>query len=140
MSTKYVFVIKGSLSSGLVRQAHSRVDSALRPCTASAYLTKFKLYFAFISWQQLPLQDLGSILAFLEFLTQNGSRAPSLTSYISVLRHYFKCNTTALDHRKVYLFIKSVLINSVYIPKFKANISISLLLKIVSKCNTFGCV
>ena len=145
MCTKYVFIITGPLASRLVCQAHSRLDAALCPRTASAYLTRFKLYLAFISWLQLPLQDLDSILAFLEFLTQNGSRAHALTSYISVLRHYFKCcdiDISALAHRKVYLIIKSVSINSTYIPKFKANITISMLDKITSKCDTlrYGCV
>ena len=145
MCTKYVFIITGPLASRLVRQAHSRLDAALHPRTASVYLTRFKLYLAFISWLQLPLQDLDSILAFLEFLTQNGSRAHTLTSYISVLRHYFKCcgiDISALAHRKVYLFIKSVSINSMYIPKLKANITISMLDQITSKCYTlrYGCV
>ena len=59
--------------------------------------------------------------------------------------HFFKCcdiDISALAHRKVYLFIKSVSINSTYIPKFKANITISMLDKIISKCDTlrYGCV
>ena len=145
MCTKCIFVISGSIASRLVRQAHVRMDSALRPRTASAYLSKFKLYLAFITWFHLPVQDLSSILAFLELLTQHGSRAHSLTSYISVLRHYFKfydIDSAPLAHRKVHLFIKSVSMNSVYVPKFKANITISLLCKIVSKCDsmTYGCV
>ena len=145
MCTKYVFIIAGPLASRLVCQAHSRLEAALRPRTASAYLTRFKLYLAFISWLQFPLQDLDSILAFLEFLTQNGSRAHALTSYISVLRHYFKCcdiDIAAFAHRKVHLFIKSVLMNFRYVPRFKANITISMLQKITSKCDTlkYGCV
>ena len=143
--TKCLFIIAGPLASRLVRQAHSRVEAALRPCTAAAYLTRFKLYLAFISWLQLPLQDLDSILAFLELLVQHGSKAHALTSYISVLKHYLKCcdiDISALEHRKVYLFIKSVSINSTYVPKFKANITISLLDKITKACDTlrYGCV
>ena len=112
-------------------QAYVRLGQALRPWTVSAYATKFKLYLAFTSWHQLPMQDVNAILAFLEFLTQNGSRAQSLASYVSVLRHYFRlCDIDALglSHRKIQ-FIKSVSINSVYMPKFKANITFSLLLK-----------
>ena len=137
VSTKYVSIIAGSASS-LVRQAHVRLGQALRPRTASAYASKFKLYLAFTSWHQLPTHDVDAILAFLEFLTQNGSRAQSLASYVSVLKHYFKlCDIDALGltHRKVQLFIRSVSINSVYMPKFKANITIALLIKIVEKCD-----
>ena len=116
-----------------MRQAYVRLGQALRPRAASAYVTKFKLYLAFTSWHQLPIHDVDAILAFLEFLMQNGSRAQSLASYVSVLKHYFRlCDVDAsgLSHRKIQLFTKSVS-NSVYMPKYKANITISLLLKIV---------
>ena len=137
VSTKYVSIIAGSASS-LMRQAYVRLGQALRPRTASAYVTKCKLYLAFTSWHQLPIHDVDAILAFLEFLTQNGSRAQSLASYVSVLKHYFRLcdvDTSGLSHRKIQLFIKSVSINSVYMPKYKANITISLFLKIVQNCD-----
>ena len=119
-------------------QAYVRLGQALRPCTASANATKFNLYLAFTSWHQLPIQDVDAILVFLEFLTQNGSRAQSLASYVSVLKHYFRLcdiDILGLSHRKIQLLIRSVSINSVYMPKFKANITIALLLKIVQKCD-----
>ena len=77
-------------------------------------------------------------MAFLEFLTQNGSRSQSLSSYVSVLRHYFRLydiQTLPLDHRKIQLFVKSVSINSSYMPQLKANITTPLLIKIAKACD-----
>ena len=80
-----------------------------------------------------------TILAFLEFLTQHGTRAHSLSTYVSVLRHFFQIyeiETHALSHRKIHLFIKSVSINSSYCPKYKATFTIPLLTKLVHACNS----
>ena len=134
---QYVCVIS-DLASQLVNKAYTRVHTALRPRTSSAYQSKFKLFLAFIAWFQFPLIHVDTILGFLEFLTQNGSRSHSLASYVSVLRHYFKLydiQTSVLDHRKVHLFIKSVSINAPYIPRHKANITIPILTKIVKACD-----
>ena len=101
-------------------------------------MSKFRLFLAFIIWYQVPLVHVDTILSFLEFLTQNGSRTQSLTSYVSVLRHYFKLydvDTTPLDHGKVHLFVKSVSINSTYTPRFETYLTIPLLLKLVKACD-----
>ena len=132
-------VFSGSPMDKLTSQAYLRIQAALRPRTASSYISKFKLYLAFIGWYNLPLHLVDTILAFLEFLVQHGSKAHTLTSYVSVLSHYFKLfdiDTTPLRHRKVYLFIKSVSINSPYSPKYHGTISIPLLHQLVSACNS----
>ena len=92
-------------------------------------------------WHQLPLHHVDSVLVFLEFLVQNGSKSHTLTSYVSVLNHYFKLfdiQTWGICHRKVHLFIKSVSMNSVYSPTFKALITIPILQKIVQVCDTIA--
>ena len=132
----YLIAGPGSL---LISQAHHRVHTALRPRTSAVYLAKFKLFLAFSTWYQFPLHVVVTILAFLEFLTQNGSRAPSLASYVSVLRHFFHLydiDSQSLNHRKIHLFIKSVSINSSYCPKYKATLTIPILLKLVHACNS----
>ena len=83
-------VFSGSSVDKLTSQAYIRIQAALRPRTASSYMSKFKLYLAFIMWYNLPLQLVDSILAFLEFLVQHGSKSHILTSYVLVLSHYFK--------------------------------------------------
>ena len=60
---------------------------------------------------------------------------------MSVLNHYFKLfdiQTWGISHRKVHLFIKSVSMNSVYSPTFKALITIPILQKIVQACDTIA--
>ena len=72
---------------------------------------------------------------------QNGSRDFVLTSYLSVLRHYFKIynlNASCLDHRKIFLLIKAISINSVYKPRVKANITIDILHKLFKGYNKFN--
>ena len=103
-------------------------------------MDKFSLFLAFTEYCQLPLQELGSILAFMEFVVRNSSRAQALNSYVSVLRHYFRLLDVlyaSLSHRKVHLFIKSVAMNSAYVPKFKANFSVPILLKLIRVCDNF---
>ena len=121
-----------------MRQANDRVHTALRPRTSAAYLSKFKLFLAFVVWYQFPIHALDTILAFFEFLVQNGTRTHSLTSYVSVLRHYFNLydiDTLPLNHRKVHLFIKSVSINSSYFPRYKATITVPILTKLILACD-----
>ena len=82
-----------------------------------------------------------TILAFLEFLVQNGSRAHTLNSYLSVFNHYFKLfdiDTAHVSHRKVQLFIKSVSMNSAYVPKHKAIITIPTLLTLIQACDNIA--
>ena len=132
---EYICVIS-DLGSRLVNKAYTRVHTALRPRTSSAYQSKFNLFLAFITWFQFPLIHVDTILGFLEFLTQNGSHSHSLASH--VLRHYFKLydiETSTLDHRKVHLFIKSVSMNAPFVPTHKANITIPILTKIVKACD-----
>ena len=124
--------------SSLVSSAYSRIDNALRPRTAKAYLEKFKLYIALTSCCQIVLDHGDSILAFLELLAQNGSRSHTLANYVSVLKHFFRLydlDITGLMHRKIHLFVKSVSMNSKYFPRYKATFTIETLSKLVHACD-----
>ena len=93
---------------------------------------------AFAVWNQLRWEDIDTILGFLEFVVQSGSKALTLSSYISVLKHFFNLyniNVTALSHRKVHLFIKSVSMNAVYTLKYKSTMSIHVLTQLVKLCD-----
>ena len=132
-------MITGTPARRLWLQAHTRIDSALRPRTASAYKSKFDLYLAFATWMQLTLSSVESVICFLEFMAQQGSRAHTLMAYVSVMKHFFQLydlDISVLDHRKIKLLIKSVSMNSVYTPKFKANFTPSLLIKIALACDS----
>ena len=99
----------------------------------------FSLFLAFTAYCQIPLEEIDSILAFMEFLVRNGSRAQALNSYVSVLRHYFRLLDVpyaVLSHRKIHFFIKSISMNSPYLPKFKAKFTVPILLKLVKACDS----
>ena len=136
---KCIYLISGPAKS-LVQAAYARISSGLRPRTSQAYMDKFSLFLAFTSYCQIPLQEVDLILAFMEFLVRNGSRAQALNSYVSVLRHYFHLLDVPyapLAHRKIHLFIKSVAMNAPYSPKFKASFSVPIILKLVKACDSF---
>ena len=133
---KFTCIIAGRCP--LLSQAYSGLELGLRPRTAAAYLSKFRLFLEFCICYKFPLAHVDTILSFLEFLTLNGSRALVLTSYVSVFRHYFKMydlDCSPLNHRKIHLFIMSVSINSPYCPKVKANFTIPLLIQLAKACD-----
>ena len=74
-------MITGTSPDRLV-QDYSRLEKALRPQTAIAYTSKFKLYLAYASWYQFQVDEVNSVLAFSEFMAQYGSRAQALVGYI----------------------------------------------------------
>ena len=52
---------------------------------------------------------------------QKESKYHTSSGYVSIPSHYFKLfnlNNAGIRHRKVHLFIKSVVVNSVYSPNF----------------------
>ena len=75
----------------------------------------------------------------MELLAQSGSRAHTLTSYISVFKHFFSLwdwDTSVLQHRKIHLFLKSVAMNSDYTPLIKATLTIQDLERLAEACDT----
>ena len=56
-----MFLISGAAAHLLTSQAYVRIDTALRPRTAKNYLSKFKLYLAFVMWHQLSLDQVDTI-------------------------------------------------------------------------------
>ena len=136
--TKSFYVIADPRVSQLTAKASIRLNTALRPRTRQGYTAKLKTFLAFVTYYRLCPTDLDVILAFLELLAQAGSRAHTLASYISALRHYFQLwdwDCKSLAHRKTQLFIKAVSCNAKYIPRFKATLSISNLTKLATACN-----
>ena len=131
----YAFV--GSSGAVQLRQAHCRIDTARRPRTSATYLSKFKVFLAFSIKYKFPLSHTSTLLSFLEPLAQNGSKAHTLSSYVSAIAHYFKMYdipTSALSHRKV--LIKVVSINSDCTLSFKTVFTVSTLTKLVHACDS----
>ena len=112
-------------------------------CTSSPYLSSLPFQVqvipGFYNMVSVSPACGGHYISFLEFLTQNDTRAHSWSSYVSVLRHFFQLyeiDNHSLSHRKITLFIKSVSFNSSYFPKYKATFTIPILTKLVHACHT----
>ena len=59
----------------------SRVNRGLRPRTMAAYLSKFRLYLAFLAHLQFsPPDSFQAVAMFIEYLAQQGLRQSQITS------------------------------------------------------------
>ena len=68
VSPIFIDIIAGSPASILVSKANSWIKPALCLYTNAAYKAKFRVFFTFVVWFQLPLDKLDTILIFLEFV------------------------------------------------------------------------
>ena len=67
-----------------------RVQAGFRPRSKAAFLNKFRLYLAFVSFLKIRnLDSVHTVSLFVEFLAQQDLCAQTLTNYLSVLRHFF---------------------------------------------------
>ena len=128
--TSYSHVIAGSpLVDKLAADFRSRIHRALRPRTLAAYELKFRLYIAFlVAIQQQKPDALKSVTLFLEYLAQQGLRAPTLTNYMTVLRHFlsiFHMKVDILENRLVKLAIRAVAYNAPLSFKIRGVLSVS---------------
>ena len=107
----------------------ARVNRAFRLRTLAAYTQKFKSYLAFLVHTRKDKPDaLKSVTLFLEYLAQQGLRAPTLTNYVTVLRHFlsvFHMDTNVLENRLVKLAIRAVAYNAPLSFKIKGILSIT---------------
>ena len=107
----------------------ARVNGAFRPRTLAAYNQKFRSYLAFlVHTRQDKLDALKSVTLFLEYLAQQGLRAPTLTNYVTVLRHFLSIlhmDTSVLEDRLVKLAIRAVAYNAPLSFKIKGILSIA---------------
>ena len=107
----------------------ARVNRAFRPRTLAAYNLKFRSYLAFLVHTRQDKPDaLKSVTLFLEYLAQQGLRAPTLTNHVTVLRHFFSIfhmDTSILENHLVKLAIRAVAYNTPLSFKIKGILSIT---------------
>ena len=78
--------------------------------------------------------NIEQFLAFLEYLIQNNTSAPSLANYVSAIRtHYvmYSWNTEFLRDQKIAMLLKSVTINRPFEPKTVSILDVDILKQIV---------
>ena len=136
---QFTHLIVGTTAEALVTQAYKRLESALIPRTATAYLSKLKLFLSFVSWFQFPLVHVDTLLALSSPQKMVPPLLPLQVMYppCVITSKSFFFDLAPLNHRKIHLFIKSVGINAPYTPKYKANFTIPILLRLVKACDKF---
>ena len=87
----------------------------------------------------LPIQqvDIQILLAFMEFLVQNGQSQPTIANYMAALRAYHIMYNLATDPFKdgrIQLFQKSLKIHAPFTPTQRNPLTIDLLSKIIQQC------
>ena len=109
------FIFTGTLAFGhLHATASARLLQAHRPSSRSKYQSQFRSFIMFCNFYQLNMAAIQSphIVAFIEFLAQNGLSHASIVTYISALKqqfHHYGLNQAALSHKNVSLMLASCL-------------------------------
>ena len=131
----FILIVGLPLVDKLPADFRDRVNKAFRPRTLAAYNLKFRLYLAFLIHMQQEKPDaLKSVTLFLEYLAQQGLRAPTLTNHMTVLRHFFSVfnmNVDFLESRLVKLAIRAVAYNAPLSFKIKGTLSIAQLRQLI---------
>ena len=80
------------------------------------------------------------ILAFLEYLTENGLNPDNIANYIAAIRAMFitySLSTRPLRHEKIQLFMKAIRLNKPFTPNIPTIITEDMLRSILTACEQF---
>ena len=123
----------------LATSAASRFLDAFRPSTKRQYARYWLDYQAFKVAAGLPSQqvDIQILLAFMEFLVQNGQSQATIANYMAAIRAYHimhNLQTAPFTDQRVQLFQKSLKIQAPFNPTKRSHLTVDLLLQIVQQC------
>ena len=126
----------------LATAAASRLLDAFRPSMKRQYARSWLDYQAFKVAAGLPSRqvDIQILLAFMEFLLQNGQSQPTISNYMAAIRAYHIIHnlpTAPFTDQRVQLFQKSLKIQAPFKPTKRSPLTIDLLLEIVQQCQHF---
>ena len=123
----------------LISSAWNRTQQAFRPSTRSAHYTHFKTYLSFTGYMKVaPHLTVATVLAFMEYLTQNAISPKVLQNYISSIRTVAKSygwDTSALSHYSVSHLLRSLRINSTFSPTVRGIFDLHTLELISKSCD-----
>ena len=122
-----------SQAAQLATSAASRLLDAFRPSTKRQYARSWLDYQAFKLAAGLPLYqvDIHILLAFMEFLVQNGLSQPTIANYMAAIRSYhiiYNLPTAPFTDQSIQL--------NPFNPIKRSPLTIELLLQIVQKCQS----
>ena len=117
----------------------TRLADAWAASTARSYIAMFRLFMAFLIFTDTSIHQvkIHNFLAFLEFLTVNGTKASQLMNYISAIKACyvrFSLPVDIFENQQIAMFTKSVQKTAsfqVHIPKL---VDVDLLKLIIQNC------
>ena len=114
---------------------------AFRPGTQRSYGSMFRLFIAFTVFMQVSLMELCPriLLAYLQFLTTNGSSAPTLANHMSAIKANLAIHglpTQIFHDPRIKYFQKSITLHRPFKPALKAIIDIDTLQLMVRLCDS----
>ena len=135
-----VFVDLPPLTSQLTTRALSHLSQAFRPSTSKTYSRMFRDFLGFLvaagmSSHQITHQV---VLAFMQFLLDNGCSHSNIANYLTGVRAFFVvhgCNTQPFRHEQIQLFLKFLKLNVQFQPKANTIITIQQLYSLISACD-----
>ena len=121
-------------------KAWNNIQLAHRPATKRAQKTHFSTFLAFALHHKLPPTFTNhTVLAFMQFLADNDLSPCVITNYISSLKTMALSHNmphSALAHRNVSLFTKSLLTNTIFRPQFRGHFDLSTIRAISMACDS----
>ena len=114
---------------------------AFRPGTQRSYESMFRLFIAFTVFMQVSLMDLcfRIVIAYLQFLTTNGSSAPTLVNHLSAIKAnlaIYGLPTQIFHDPRIKYFQKSITLHRPFKAALKSIINIDTLQLIVRLCDS----
>ena len=127
----------------LCHQAFSRVTSAYRPKTLQAQNSHLTTFLQFCEFTSQAIEDITpcTIIAFIEFLVQNGLSHSSISNYLSSLKTCFKlyslpCQILQHEWVRLTMTMTSIALNVPVPLKIKGIFDISHMCQLVSLCDS----
>ena len=128
----------------LTREATVTLNSALRPKTRKCYHMLYKNFLAFCHCARIPIAsvNLHHVMAYLQYLVENGVSVNMVANNISALKASFiiyQLNHSVFENPQIAYFIKALKINRPLKVVQRNVMTLSQLKALVTLCDTIHC-
>ena len=125
----------------LAKIAAKKTQLAFRPGTQRSYQSMFRLFVAFTVFMQVSILQLTPmiLIAYLQFLTSNGSSTPTLANHLSAIKAnlaIYGLPTLLFQDPRIKYFQKAMILHRPFKPSLKSVIDIDTLHLIVRLCDS----
>ena len=133
------YILDNTVLGQLTTSANQRLAQGFRPNTLKNYARMFRDFLNFLVVTGLAINQVSShtLLCFMEFLVQNHFSHANIANYMAAIRASFiiyTIPTTPFTDDRLQLFLKSVKINSNFMPTLHSSITIDIVHHIIQAC------